>query len=340
MNWKLALAALALGSAFVSATGCSVDATSEDAEGDAEEAETSQQELSAYANKLVGAYTLSAGNFSPPAFHGLVFKADGTYFADVDTGIRCITTPCPSGVRLEGRFTATKNYVRLNPTPGQSHAFYGRYRYTRWTSSNRLTLRRTFNGNNWSNILQKQLSYCQQANECYGQNIIVPACLGSFSCTAENTCKYSCGLPPQSDVYPPDATTLVAKSAGGGFTPPPAPGSTCTIGSMNYKLTVATRKFEWTRCNFIDWQTPMHNVSGVKTLTAAELATVEAAANNVTISHENICGADKPMLRIVVSSPSQGERTYTDNFYSCMQGDHTFVDNIDGVFGAFDDLAH
>jgi hypothetical protein len=55
----------------------------------------------------------------------------------------------------------------------------------------------------------------------------------------------------------------------------------------------------------------------------------------VKISHEEICGADKPMLNIHVTSRSQGTKTYTDSFYSCMDGDRTFVDNIDEVFSAF-----
>lgn len=341
MNWKLAVAALALGTSFVTISGCAVDTTSdEDAEGDAEEASTSEQELSSYANKLVGAYTHSAGAMRPPTFEGMAFNADGTYFADVDTGIRCITAPCPSHVRLEGKFTATKNYVRLYSKPGVTHSFYGRYKYT-LSSTGRLSLSRTGSSwANWWNRLGKQTSYCREDNDCYAQNIIHPMCMGQFDCTAQNACKWSCTpWPPVNTIWPADASTLVVKTNGGGFTPPPAPGSTCAMGAQKYTLNVATRKLDWTFCDFTDWQTPMHNKTGSRTLTVAELGQVNDAMNNVVLAQEDICGADKPMLEFTVSSASQGTKTFRDSFYSCMGGSHTYVDNIDGVFSVMRDLS-
>src|SRR5687767_282744 len=126
MNWKLGLSAFALGFAVVgsaSLTGCAADATEAGDEGDAEEAATTQEELNANANRLVGAYLGSGGSMRPPTFQGLVLERDGQFFADIDTGIRCVRAPCPSHVRLTGKFSATRNYVRLDPAAGeQAHS--------------------------------------------------------------------------------------------------------------------------------------------------------------------------------------------------------------------------
>jgi hypothetical protein len=83
----------------------------------------------------------------------------------------------------------------------------------------------------------------------------------------------------------------------------------------------------------------MHSVSGSKTLTASQLKKVDAAMKQVKVTNEDICGADKPLLNISVTSASKGTVEYTDSFYACMGGERLYVDNIDGVFGAFRDLA-
>ena len=127
MNFKLSVAAACLASTFALLPGCAVDAPADEAE--MEEAGTTEDELSANAKKLVGAFH-GQSSVRPPTFQGLVFNADGTFFGDLDTGIRCITTPCPSSEHLEGRYTATKNYLRLTPKSGSTSGFYGRYRYT------------------------------------------------------------------------------------------------------------------------------------------------------------------------------------------------------------------
>jgi hypothetical protein len=142
---------------------------------------------------------------------------------------------------------------------------------------------------------------------------------------------------PVTAVWPADAKTLVAQTNGGGFTPPPPPGSNCNIGAAKYSLDIATKKLAYSQCKFVDWNTPLTTVSGNKTLTAAQVAKVDAAMDNVAITTETICGADKPLLTITVSSPSQGTKTFKDSFYSC-DGNGPYVDNIDGVFGAFRDI--
>ncbi len=150
------------------------------------------------------------------------------------------------------------------------------------------------------------------------------------------TKKYSYDGAEAITVWPSDAKTLVAQTKGGGFTPQPPAGSTCAFGAQKYTLDVATKKVAWEVCEFKDWSTPLTTKSGTTTLNAANYASVIDAINEVTVSSSPICGADKPLLTISVTSTSQGTKTYKDSFYSC-QGDGTYVDNIDGVFSAFGD---
>ncbi len=336
MNWKLGAFALSLGVAFVSLQGCASN-TSPGDEADDEEAAASEADLSANAKKLVGAFQDAGGSVRPPTFQGIVFESNGTFFADVDTGIRCVRAPCPSGARLEGKFTATANYVRLTAkTPGgEGAAFYGRYRYTLTPAGKKLHLSRADFGATWSNDLASKPSYCQQPKDCEGQNIITPMCVGSWTCgnASANQCGWKCGV-PVSPIWPADASKLVAESPGGGFTPPPPPGSTCAIGHSKYSLDIATKQITWETCDWTGDGSPMHLKTGVTTATAAEMVKINAAMNAVKLTgRDNMCGADKPLLTIKVTSPA-GEKTYTDSFYSCWGDGRTFVDNIDGVFGA------
>jgi hypothetical protein len=311
-------------------------------EGADEETAATQDELTSNAARLVGAFHDAGGSVRPPTFEGIVFQQSGDFFADVDTGIRCIMAPCPSNVRLTGRFTATRNYLRLLPKAGQqAEGFHGRYRYT-LTTTGKLSLSRAGAGwQNWTNKLEKGNSYCAEPTDCNGQSIIHPMCVGSWTCGAQRSCGWQCGVPvPTSAIWPADSKQLVAESPGGGFVPPAPPGSTCGLGKQKYSLDVATRKLSWEQCDWQDNNQPLHLSTGSRLITAAELATVNTAMNDVTLSAGDICGADKPMLSIKVTSPSQGTKTYTDSFYSCMGGDRTYVDNIDGVFGALRDLAH
>jgi hypothetical protein len=284
------------GFAFLAAltAGCAVESSPAD-DPQADEAAASQDELSSAASKLVGTWE-GQGTVRPPSFQKLELTKRGTFSADIDTGIRCITTPCPSFVHLEGTFTATKSYLRLRPRASdRSQQYAGYYRYT--LKGDALSLSRS-DWNGWTESFDRQ---------------------------------------DTRDVFPEDATKLVAESPGGGFTPPPPPGSTCAIGRQKYSLDLASRKLDWEQCEFTGTSQPLHLKTGSRTLTLAELASVTAAANDLKISTRDICGADKPMLKVAVTTPS-GTQTYTDSFYSCM-GQGPFVDDIDAVFSAFRNVA-
>jgi hypothetical protein len=183
-----ALCLLPLASLF-GAAGCAVDA-------DSEESAESEDDLSSSAQKLVGAFQDKGNAATPPTFKGLVFKGDGTFFADVDSGIRpmCLPGgPCPSPVtRIKGRFTAGTKFITLSAPAGEERSTYhGRYAYT--LNGSKLSLSRKFYDVAWTNSLSKEISHCRAAADCYEQALIVPACLGSFSCNAEDQCRWACG---------------------------------------------------------------------------------------------------------------------------------------------------
>jgi hypothetical protein len=342
MNFKLAITSALFASTFALVAGCAADAAPDEAE--TEEGATSQDELNAYGAKFVGAYH-GTDSAHPPRFEGLVFSVDGTFFGDVDTGIRCIMAPCPSSVHLEGRYSATKNYLRLSPKKGASaeaDGYYGRYRYT--LAGDNLSLSNKNLGETWSNTFAKKTSYCAQASDCDGQGLIVPACMGAFTCGAgvgaqsANSCGWKCGAfppPPSNAIWPATATKLVAQGSGGFMAPPPA-GSTCEY-SQKYSLERATGVLSWEECEGPGGK-PLHMNTGSKTLTPAEVEAVNQAMNQVTVAADPQCGADKPYLQLKVTSPA-GEKTYVDSFYQCNGGTVTYIDGIDGVFGALRDAA-
>ncbi len=292
-----------------------------------------EADLTAAAKRLVGAYQ-GEGSARPPYFEGLVLQSDGSFFADVDTGIRCVRAPCPSHVRLEGRFSATKNVLTLNPTPGQERtSYHGVYKFDAIDGlRSTLTLTRE---DGWTANFAKESSYCREATDCGRQSLIVPACVGAFDCEA-NRCAYQCGVPTLA-VWPANATKLVAETAGGGFTPPPPPGSNCAFGQQKYTLDVASKELAWEICSFSDWKTPLSLEKGTKVLSDAAFQSIEGAMSGVTRSSSDLCGADKPMLTLEVTTPS-GTSTYKDSFYSCM-GEGNYVDGVDEVFGALRDAA-
>jgi hypothetical protein len=110
------------------------------------------------------------------------------------------------------------------------------------------------------------------------------------------------------------------------------------LGERDYVLDVATRNLTWTECRSSDtWEDPWLEQAGSRTLTEAEYATVDAAMLALTIYTGNMCGADKPLLLVEVTS-SQGTLAYYDDFYSCLGDARTYVENIGGVFSALGKL--
>jgi hypothetical protein len=274
--------------------GCASEALSE---ADAEEQSSTEADLTANAAKLVGSFEFEAGAL-PPRFNTLKFNADGTYFADIDTGIRCVAAPCPAGAQSYGRYSATATYLTLRAEPGSDKAFSGRYKYAlaigRETGVQKITLSNHVGfASSWSNTVNK-----------------IP------------------------DVWPTNATKLVAETGGGGFGPPPPAGSNCRMGAAKYTFNVATSTLTWERCAWTNASTPMRSETGSRVVSDAHVGKINDAANAVIVSKTRICGADKPFLTLSVSAGSSTKK-YTDSFYSCNGGSSTYVDGIDGVFHAF-----
>lgn len=337
MNFKLALSSVALG--LVVLAGCSADATDPGTSTDSDLVAPMPPV------NVKGAWRSKPGTSTGSrSFQGIVFNADGTFFADANTGIMCVMAPCPTSARLEGTYSVFGRAVVLTPKAGANDDFglYGRYSVSRRSDTgdalDTLRLER-FGTEALGSELTLQSSYCGEPIDCAGQGIIHPMCAGYWTCSEQSTCGYACGVVVENEIWPSDRTQLVAQTAGGGFTPPPAPGSTCGLGAAKYTLDIASRKLSWEVCKFTDWSTPMHPVSGTRTLSAADVKKVDRAMAQVKLAERDICGADKPMLNIAVTSTSKGTVQYTDSFYACMGGERTYVDNIDEVFSAFRDVA-
>lgn len=178
---------IGLSSVFaLSVAACAAD-TSDDADDDEIVAED-ESELSAAGKALIGSYVDDTGAFRGLVLTSVKHGARNEFWADVDTGIRCITAPCPSSERIEGTFTAGSKTITLRSTTAQhSQHLLGTYRYLK--QGDKLTLFRK----GFSQSLAKQLSYCAQPADCKNQGLPQPRCIGSWTCGAESTCAFKCG---------------------------------------------------------------------------------------------------------------------------------------------------
>ncbi len=195
LKLTVALSALALIS-FGALAGCTADTSNVD-----DDAEAAEGELTAAGKALIGAYKDDSG-----VFRGLILTSNransnaNEFIAEIATGGGwCnrgpIEMPCPQTVRVEGTFTAGTKTITLksNSAPAFVKHALGKYNYL--VQGEKFSLFRK----DFDQSLEKVPSYCSQADDCYAQNIIHPMCMGGFSCTAEKTCKWSCGQWPLPD---------------------------------------------------------------------------------------------------------------------------------------------
>ncbi|MEZ4410210.1 MAG: hypothetical protein R3A52_27590 [Polyangiales bacterium] len=140
---------------------------------------------------LLGAWERVDGAFTGLVFTSTRERTGRHFFADVDTGIRCITTPCPSAAHLEGYFTAGSRTFTLRhpdrPSP-EAAPFYARYDYTLQRDVLTVSQNRRVVGR-----LRRVPSYCSHEDQCAEQHLVTPRCVGYFTCTEENRCRYRCG---------------------------------------------------------------------------------------------------------------------------------------------------
>lgn len=128
-------------------------------------------------------------------------------------------------------------------------------------------------------------------------------------------------------------------SDGGGFGPPPPPGSNCH-GEATITLELATSNLDWATCSIAnDPKTPWTLTTGHRTLSATEASSAVASMRKIVVSSGGSCGADKPTETFTVTLPAATQQ-YTDSFYSCQGAGKIYVDNIDQAFGTLGALAH
>lgn len=185
MSSKLLRSVAVLGVvASVFAVGCA----SEIADNASDETES---DLTAAGQAMMGAYEGQGGPFQHLVLTAVSNGSANQFFAEVDTGVRCFTTPCPSSARIDGTFTATKRTITLKSSsaPDLAKHLLGKYSYT--LEGGKLTLTRK--GVDTS-TLERGDSYCQQPADCAGQAIMHPMCVGHWLCTPQQTCGYACGV--------------------------------------------------------------------------------------------------------------------------------------------------
>jgi hypothetical protein len=141
-------------------------------------------------------------------------------------------------------------------------------------------------------------------------------------------------------VWPSDAMKLVATDSGGGHVPQPPAGSECALSEATYTLTVAGRALNWMFCVAgATASDPYKKQTGARALSEAEYAQAQVALSALKVVTQAGCGADKSLRKVFVTTP-RGEFEYVDSFYFCQGGGKTYVDNIDGVFTALNQLSH
>ncbi|HEX3695693.1 MAG TPA: hypothetical protein VH374_09915 [Polyangia bacterium] len=141
--------------------------------------------------------------------------------------------------------------------------------------------------------------------------------------------------PSTNQVWPDNATKMVAEDMGGGFVGPAPTGSACPyLRQGTFTLTKADKVLAWHVCQAPSAIAtgPYQYVDGSRPLNDAQLASLVDALNAVTVSTQKTCGADKETLALTVTTPA-GDKTYLDDFYAC-NGKGVYVSNIDPVFAA------
>ena len=145
------------------------------------------------------------------------------------------------------------------------------------------------------------------------------------------------GEPKSGAVWTASATKLVAEDRGGGFVAPHDAGvDECTYG-RTYTLTVADRNLAWHVCAPTATDPAYKATDGARVLTTTELATVIQAVDQVMVSTETRCGADKGTVLLTITDAT-GDHPYLDDFYAC-EKKGTYVTNIDLVLQAVVPLA-
>lgn len=111
----------------LSVVGCAADAT----DGVDDGADEAESDLSAAGTRLIGSYNGDAGPFHTLELTSVKVGQQNTFAAVVNTGIVCITAPCPSSEVVSGTFTAGAKTITLRPnhTSDNVRELFGRFNY-------------------------------------------------------------------------------------------------------------------------------------------------------------------------------------------------------------------
>jgi hypothetical protein len=174
--------AVAVSLSLAAMSGCATNA------GDAD-VEESEADLSAAGKKLIGTWGAESGPLTVLVLTGERVGQQNRFFAEVDTGIRCVQAPCSAAqARIEGTFTAGTRTITLRAplAPVELQETLGRYAYTR--AGSRLKLTREGE----TDTLSRIDSYCASPSDCDVQGIAHASCTGQWSCGGEQICAWTC----------------------------------------------------------------------------------------------------------------------------------------------------
>jgi hypothetical protein len=124
----------------------------------------------------------------------------------------------------------------------------------------------------------------------------------------------------------PGVSSVVFLSLGGGAVTPTPPGL-CDADAFAYIMAPASGELWWDVCTAregaggaVEWVP----VTGMRTLSSAERASLNIALAGVRVSGRTACGQDKAQWELVVEAPSFLV-VYGDDFYACVDDYPHFV---------------
>jgi hypothetical protein len=199
--------------------------------GAADETATGDEDLTQGGKALIGAYVeRGAGQFRALVLTGeTVSPSANRFFADIDTGVRCIQAPCPSQERVEGTFTGGTKTLTLRSDTASEAAKVILAKYNHQLVGSKLSLSRA---GGFQQSLEKVDSYCGEetkASDCDAQGIVHAQCAGGWTCSAASTCSWSCAGPTTPPNFCVDGNVV----AGADAFVPSADGKECKMPSIH-----------------------------------------------------------------------------------------------------------
>src|SRR6266542_6214394 len=119
-------------------------------------------------------------------------------------------------------------------------------------------------------------------------------------------------------VYTSDVIEITLDDLGGGYRPPPPPGSQCTVGQAHYEVSVVERTLAWDYCRLQGQGGIYASDTGSRSLNDGDWTMLAPQLRQLVVDGHDGCGADKPEVELVVTTAA-GALTYGDGFYGCLE---------------------